>query len=146
MLPIGSLRADFHGYLSEKLSLNRPQVAIHRDWPSNRHSASRFYDFKLRPTALRGCWRGCFKGYAGNVVLTPDSSANVDCLEAVQAKLELIRQLFGFKSKFDTDASTREIVNGAMVNDRAVNQDPSRVVSFGAPRSPFFHMLVRSLG
>jgi hypothetical protein len=54
-------------------------------------------------------------------------------LEAVQAKFELIRQLFGFEGKFDTDASTREIVNGAMVNDRAVNQDPSRVVSFGAP-------------
>jgi hypothetical protein len=109
------------------------QVSLRIRPLSKRHGASRFYDSKLRPTTLRGCWRWCFKGDSGNVVLSPNSSANVNCLEAVQAKFELIRQLFGFEGKFDTDASTREIVNGAMVNDRAVNQDPSRVVSFGAP-------------
>jgi hypothetical protein len=98
-----------------------------------KHSASRFHDSKLRPTTLRGCRRWCFKGDSGYVVLSPNGSANVNCLEAVQAKFELIRQSFGFEGKFDTDASTREIVNSAMVNDRAVNQDPSRVVSFGAP-------------
>ena len=50
----------------------------------------------------------------------------------IQAKFELVRQLLGFKGKLDTHTSVGEIMNSAMVNSRAVDQDPCRVVSLGA--------------
>ena len=114
-------------------------------------SASRSYDSKLRPPNLRGFWRWRFKDDTGNVVLTPDRFTDVNRSEVVQAKLELIRQLLGFKSKLDTNTKAGEIVNSAMVNCRPVNQDPCRVISLGALRSPvfpqpIFHLMVRLLG
>jgi hypothetical protein len=57
-----------------------------------RACASSCYDSELRPTTLRGCWRWCLKNDSGHVVLAPDSFANVNCLEVVQAKFELIGQ------------------------------------------------------
>jgi hypothetical protein len=113
-------------------------------------NVSRSYDSKLRPPNLPRFWRWRFKDDTSNIVLAPDRFADVNRSEVVQAKFEIIRQLLGFKSKLDTNTKAGEIVNSAMVNCRPVNQDPCRVISLGALRSPvfpqlIFHLMVRLL-
>jgi hypothetical protein len=56
----------------------------------------------------------------------------VNSPEVVQAEFEPVRQLLGFESKLDANTGTGEIVNGAMVNGRVLNQDPRRAISLGA--------------
>jgi hypothetical protein len=87
------------------------------------------------------CWQS-FKGDASNVILAPDSFANVKRSEVIQAEFEFIRQLLGFESKLDANTSGGEIVNSTMVNGRVLNRDPCRVISLGAPRSPIFHLMI----
>jgi hypothetical protein len=94
--------------------------------------SDRSYDSEARAATLRGCWRRCFKDHSGNVVVAPDSFANVNGLEFVKAEFELVRQLLSFESKLDTSTSTGEIVNGAMVNGRTLNQYPRRVINLDA--------------
>jgi len=113
-------------------------------------SPSGSYDSELRPSALGGFFRWRFKDHPGDVVLAPDGFANVNRLEVVQTEFEPIRQLLGYESKLDANTDAGEIVDGAMVNGRAVNQDPRRMVSPGALRSPIFrlpifHRMVRLL-
>ena len=114
-------------------------------WRFQKTKTSRSDDSKLPPPTLGGfCW-GRFKDDTGNVVLAPDRSANVERAKVVQAEFELVRQSLGYESKLDTNTNAGEIVNSAMVNGRTVNQDPCRVISLGALRSPIFHLMVRLL-
>jgi hypothetical protein len=87
------------------------------------------------------CWQS-FEGDASNVILAPDSLANVKRSEVVQAKFEPVRQLLGFERKLDANTSAGEIVNSTMVNGRVVNRDLCRVISFGALRSAIIHLMV----
>src|SRR5258708_36256140 len=111
---------------------------------------SRSNDSELRPPNLRGFWRWRLKDDTSKIVLAPDRSADVNRSEVVQAKFEIIRQLLGFKSELDTNTKAGEIVHSAMVNRRPLNQDPCRVISLGALRSPvfpqpIFHLMARLL-
>jgi hypothetical protein len=56
----------------------------------------------------------------------------VNSSEVVEAKFEPVWQLLGFESKLDANTRTGEIVNGAMVNGRVLNQDPRWAISLGA--------------
>ena len=122
-----------------------PHPHSQRLWRCQKTNTSRAYDSKLRAPTLRGFFWWRFKDDSGNVVLAPDSSAQVKRAEVVQAKFEPIRQSLGYESKLDTNTNAGEIVNSAMVNGRAVNQNPCRVVSLCALRSPIFHLTVRLL-
>ena len=95
-------------------------------------ASDRSYYSETRAATLGGCWRWCFKDHSGNIVLAPDSFADVNSSEVVEAKFEPVWQLLGFESKLDANTRTGEIVNGAMVNGRVLNQDPRWAISLGA--------------
>ncbi len=77
---------------------------------------SGLYDSELRSPCLRGCRRWRLKDNPSYVVFAPDGFAGVKCLEVVQTKFELIRQLLSFECQFDTNTETGKVVNSAMVN------------------------------
>ena len=52
--------------------------------------------------------------------------------EVVEAEFEPVRQSLGYEVKLDANTDAGEIVNRAMVNGGAVNQNSCRVVSPGA--------------
>jgi len=66
--------------------------------------------------------------------------------EVVEAEFEPVRQSLGYEVKLDANTDAGEIVNRAMVNGGAVNQNSCRVVSPGALRPSIFHLSISIQG
>jgi hypothetical protein len=95
----------------------------HRGLSRRQRSGLLFYNSKHGPSARGRFLRGLLEDYSRNVVLTPYRFADVDGAEIVETEIELVRQLFRFKSKFDAKAETGDIVHKTRMHAVILHHD-----------------------